>query len=71
MDIYKSPFLSKEDEKLLWQNAILVLDTSAICGLYDLTDYYRQIMVSIVYYLLFILLHKHSTSKCGIRPSIH
>ena len=48
MDIYKAPFLSKEDEKLLWQNAILVLDTSAICGLYDLTDHYRQIMVSIL-----------------------
>lgn len=48
MDIYKAPSLSKEEENQLWQEAIIVLDTSAICGLYDLTDHYRQIMVSIL-----------------------
>lgn len=48
MDIYKAPSLSKEEENLLWQDAIIVLDTSAICGLYDLTDHYRQIMISIL-----------------------
>lgn len=51
MDIFKAPAISKEEEKLLWQNAIFVLDTSAICGLYDLTDHYRSIMVSILSYL--------------------
>lgn len=48
MDIYKTPSLSKEEENQLWQEVIIVLDTSAICGLYDLTDHYRQIMVSIL-----------------------
>lgn len=48
MDIYKAPNLSKEEEKALWGNAIFVLDTSAICGLYDLTDHYRQIMITIL-----------------------
>lgn len=48
MDIYKAPSLSKDEESRLWQDAIIVLDTSAICGLYDLTDHYRQIMVSIL-----------------------
>lgn len=48
MDIYKAPSLSIEEENQLWQEAIIVLDTSAICGLYELTDHYRQIMVSIL-----------------------
>lgn len=36
-DIYK-PEISKETETKLWENAIFVWDTSAICSLYSLTD---------------------------------
>lgn len=48
MEHFEELFLDEKEEKDLWQNAIFVLDTSAICGIYNLTDHYRKIMIEIL-----------------------
>jgi len=51
MNIYQPPYFSQEEEDALWQNATIVFDTSALCSLYELTDYYRLTMISVFSYL--------------------
>lgn len=48
MDIYNVKYLSESEQLQLFKDCIFVLDTSAICGLYNLTDHYRDIMVKIL-----------------------
>lgn len=50
MDIYNISELTEKEIAGLWLNASFVYDTSALCGLYDLTDHYRQIMIEILEY---------------------
>lgn len=51
MNIYNLEPLSLQDEDDLWHTATIVFDTSALCNLYDLTDHYRETMVTILTYL--------------------
>lgn len=48
MNLYTYPNKSKEFNDKLWDDAILVLDTSALCSLYNLSDHYRTIMINIL-----------------------
>lgn len=48
MDIYQNVEISEQEESRMFHDCIFVLDTSAICGLYNLTDHYRSIMVDIL-----------------------
>ena len=51
MDYSRIPKLDNCDEKKLWDNALIVFDTSAICALYNLTLHYRQVVITILKYL--------------------
>lgn len=51
MNIYNFEPLSQQDEDVLWQNAVIAFDTSALCNLYDLTEHYRGTMVKILSFL--------------------
>lgn len=48
MDCNIKPIIDAGKEKELWDNALIVLDTSAICALYDLTLHYRRVIISIL-----------------------
>ena len=51
MDYSRIPKLDNCDEKKLWDNALIVFDTSAICALYNLTLHYRQVVITILKHL--------------------
>lgn len=51
MDYNSIPKIDAHKEKLLWDSAIFVFDTSAICALYDLTLHHRQVVITILRYL--------------------
>lgn len=51
MDYNSILTIDAQKEKTLWDSAIFVLDTSAICALYDLTLHHRQVVITILKYL--------------------
>lgn len=50
MSLYAYPGKNEELDNKLWDKAIIVLDTSALCSLYNLSDHYRKIMIDILKY---------------------
>lgn len=48
MSLYKYPKYTKEVFEELWNNGVIVFDTSAICSLYNLSDYHRNIVIDIL-----------------------